>query len=804
MKNNTFWNLITNQGIEIPPIQRDYAQGRTTGKIPSIRAKFISSIFEALDTEKPLGLDFIYGKIFGLRNEEEFRRNKNAVEALLKSIKDYAGSIDLTLSDFKIEEKNNDVGSVIYLVPLDGQQRLTTLFLIHWYIFSQLKKEHELSKLLNFRYKTRKSSENFIQLLCHSNPLEYKEDLKEEISNLENFSNTWLEDPTVVSMLNVIQEIHNYCQSYNEEQFSKMFHNLLNEEMVYFDFLNLQDFNLSDDLYVKMNARGKQLSDFENFKAWLFSKIENENWYEKELWINDSEKFDIEWNDVFWNAKNTNDFDIDEVYLYYFKLCFLSNFISDYDAKKDSLIRKNAAEYYKEAEAVEQLISNTNEFDFEKFFDQPDFHNNLNTYFTFLDFCRVEKDGSNNIALLDEMLRESFEYYFKSEAKEEESVCFSQYYFSNKILGSNWWQKLYFFAIQRYLLMKGKTMVSYSETDVQNLKDFNRIISNLIFNTYVDSPDDFSNYLNTIEKLLALLDFENSIYKQAELISKTSFVSVQKDDEIIKCRLIIEDYAWEKLLIQAEQHPYFYGQVKFLIELSNKDIYQFKILYEKIAPLFMAETLNNPNSIMQRALLTNGNYFLEKRGDKLSFCKNTFGTVRERNENWRQTFYNHTTRNLIKLLIINPDYDAKNIENSLNKIIETYILKENVEEIVISDLEYHKLYIFCPKLFNYGDSRLIQLFDKKFAYQLNSSMTVGYFNELITAYIKNRYYLDNDRIKYEYVKGWNNDPTIKIDEKITCKLDTQTQRIIFEGLVAKKEANTIHEAITIINQILSL
>jgi hypothetical protein len=31
--------------------------------------------------------------------------------------------------------------------------------------------------------------------------------------------------------------------------------------------LDLKEFNLSDDLYIKMNARGKPLTDFENFKA---------------------------------------------------------------------------------------------------------------------------------------------------------------------------------------------------------------------------------------------------------------------------------------------------------------------------------------------------------------------------------------------------------------------------------------------------------------------------------------------------------------------------------------------------------
>lgn len=73
--------------IEIPIIQRDYAQGRKTPEVTRIRKRFLDSLYDALTQGKPLKLDFIYGDI-----------------------------------------KDN------VLTPLDGQQRLTTLFLLHWYI----------------------------------------------------------------------------------------------------------------------------------------------------------------------------------------------------------------------------------------------------------------------------------------------------------------------------------------------------------------------------------------------------------------------------------------------------------------------------------------------------------------------------------------------------------------------------------------------------------------------------------------------------------------------------------------------
>lgn len=96
MNNNklSFWELIKNHKIVIPIIQRDYAQGRI-GK-EYLRQNFLSQLIHALHTNSPLTLDFIYSN-----------------------------------------EENNTMN------PLDGQQRLTTLWLLHWYIAFRLNKLNE-------------------------------------------------------------------------------------------------------------------------------------------------------------------------------------------------------------------------------------------------------------------------------------------------------------------------------------------------------------------------------------------------------------------------------------------------------------------------------------------------------------------------------------------------------------------------------------------------------------------------------------------------------------------------------------
>lgn len=772
ISNYTFWKLLNDQGVEIPSIQRDYAQGRDYGKIPIIRKKFLEAIINALVFKKKLGLDFVFGKIFGLRNEEEHKRNKKAIEALLHNIKTYANSIDLTIGETSVDEKDFENQKLIYLIPLDGQQRLTTLFLVHWYLAKRIGNLEDLSTLKNFKYKTRKSSESFIHLLCADDKVDFKRNLKEEIINQEGFSNTWQNDPTVNSMLNVIEEIHQLIgHNYTKQELIFLYNGLTIEDLIYFDFLDLKDFNLSDDLYVKMNARGKQLSDFENFKAWLFNKIEQQNLIKDNSGTDYLQNFDIAWNDIFWNAKGKNVYEIDNSYFEYFKLSFLSHFIKNYSAKENSIINKKANEYYPNSEVVDMLIKKSPDFDFEKFFDTDIFKNNLQTYFRFLELCKVETTGESNMMILDSALDDFFSFYLGNDSFK----TFSQFYFSDNIISTNWWQKLYFFAIQRYILKVDKYLNQYSQGELKNLRDYNRIISNLIFNAYVDSPDDFKNNLHSIEVLLDSLDFSKSLVKQKDLIAEMSFPKIQKDDEISKCELLVNE-DWRTAIVLAEKHPYFYGQIKFIIDFSGRDLDKFQNIFDKINPLFRKEILNHESFLFQRSLLTKRDYFIAKSDNKKSFLKNTFGTVRERNENWRQIFNDGKKKPILKALIFDTDYNEKKVEISLKTIIQKYISSNLIEDISFENLHYRELYIRCPEIFNYGRENLIQLFNNHYAYQLNSTSTIGYFNELITFYIKKLYFKNLEEVKYNFEIGWDNNPSLKINNYM-IKLEPSKNRI---------------------------
>ncbi len=123
-------DIVLNK-IEIPIIQRDYAQGRKNEEVQRIRERFLDALFQSLTIKRHITLDFIYG----------------------------------------------DVSKEGVLTPLDGQQRLTTLFILHWYIAKKENIEVKDFEFLNhFSYATRFSSRDFCQEL-----VKYLPDFGEEI-----------------------------------------------------------------------------------------------------------------------------------------------------------------------------------------------------------------------------------------------------------------------------------------------------------------------------------------------------------------------------------------------------------------------------------------------------------------------------------------------------------------------------------------------------------------------------------------------------------------------------------------------
>lgn len=640
---NTFWEIIKNQGIEIPPIQRDYAQGRESEKVQNIRTKFINSIHEALKENVPLRLDFIYGKIYGIRNEEEHRRNKQAINSLLQSVKDYANTIDLTFNELAIRDKSPNKQDLVFLVPLDGQQRLTTLFLLHWYLAKRLKLNEEIKVLKRFKYKTRKSSLSFINLICSDTNIEFNKPLDKEIVELENFSNTWIDDPTVYSMLVVLNTLHNKLTNESDENIAEYWQRLTEGKKVFFDFLNLKDFNLSDELYVKMNARGKQLSEFENFKAWLFGELEKKNLIEQNKLEEYKRQFDVEWNDIFWNTKDKSDFEIDVPYFNYFKLMLLYDTIDSVNLNGTNFEDSNKSSF------ISAILSNKS-INFEAEFKDLQ---NVEKHFRILELC----SGFNPISSI--------------------LSDFYQFYFSKSGIAPSWSSIIKHYFLLSYISSKNAPLINYSDNDWIKIKEYVRIMNNLFRNSIIDNPSLYKNAISQIDEITTFLsenDFDISKWIESlEYNSKSVFPKYQIEEEILKYRLLNGNEKWKDLIYEAEKIRYFEGQLNFWffkcgINLSKDafsdefflDIYieKFKEVTYRISKLFKETGINREDSfsewIFERALLSKSDYLLSEGGYK---C---FGRNTGRDVSWKRFFLrdrNNEETNTALLEIFDLDFD---------------------------------------------------------------------------------------------------------------------------------------------------
>jgi uncharacterized protein with ParB-like and HNH nuclease domain len=279
----------------------------------------------------------------------EREQNTKAIKNILSAVEGYAQHLDITVTaDISISSTlvNNDINLPVF-VPLDGQQRLTTLFLLHWYLclFSdEANLQVRLNILSHFTYKTRKSSLEFCRAICQTeNVLGLKmngDKLSDAIQNSTMFRKTWMKDSTVKGMLVMLDEIDKQVKQVENK--AELLSRLLGQKssLITFDFLDLHELNQTDELYVKMNARGKQLSEFEHFKAWLqnYISVNNlNNLIDEKDW---RLKFDRSWLDLFWQRKAPGVFQIDNVIYNAFKQIALFEYIASKGKSVDISLTK--------------------------------------------------------------------------------------------------------------------------------------------------------------------------------------------------------------------------------------------------------------------------------------------------------------------------------------------------------------------------------------------------------------------------------------------------------------------------------
>lgn len=221
--NYTLKELLDKYSVVIPQLQRDYAQGRDEAK--ELRERFLSQILCVLRGKERLNLDFVYG-------------------------------YDKALSP--------NHHPIFY--PLDGQQRLTTLWLLHWYLLPSESLAEEREWLLRFSYRTRSSSTRFCQLLVEHAVVD---DSRLDVAAIKDqpwYRQSYNADATIAAMLGTLRTIKELVAP---EERVALWKRLCHQRALTFDVIDIkgEEFRLTDELYIKMNARGKQLTSFECYKA---------------------------------------------------------------------------------------------------------------------------------------------------------------------------------------------------------------------------------------------------------------------------------------------------------------------------------------------------------------------------------------------------------------------------------------------------------------------------------------------------------------------------------------------------------
>lgn len=639
-KTITFASLFSEvSNVEIPIIQRDYAQGREEAW--EIRDQFLHSISQALTAPVdalPLDLDFIYGN---LSNEER-----------------------PTLS------------------VLDGQQRLTTLFLLHWYLANKEGKYADFIELFThlgksrFTYQTRTAATEFFHALVRADNsgLQFAEnapDLRDQITDSRWFYHSWLQDPTVSASLTMLNAI----QSCFDDAPSGLYSKLCSSDLqpVVFQYLNLSSFGLSDDLYIKMNSRGKALTDFENFKAWLSGRMSQQPGA-----VTFGEKIDQAWTDMFWSLSKKRTESFDTLFLRFFKrMAFLLE--CSQSTEPAYLLANQSAAWFNTLRSTREGFS-TSEFELRNTFNP------------------------RNIQILSSVL----DFLCSTHATREHRSLLMEFLTGFDLLGA-----CRFYALCAFITSMKSSNDTYF---VEHHAQWSRVTDNFLYTVRIDSNPVAVGVIRSLDELAPYAD---DIYSYMSSVDVRVGFNEQWDEEALKAKLIILDIAWEPALIRAEYHPHLKGRVRGLLQGAKTadndeyDLNRFKLLTEKTYWILNERVLNNSEHLLERALLSLDDYLIWQKGRRYTFCLPSHQSWRERNENWLKV-----TEKKVFIELLDKLTKKEDMSDKLREIIQQSS-PGGWRELVIRD----------PEAIRYCSERIIDKLDNQ-VYLLSKTNLRGYFKEL--------------------------------------------------------------------------
>jgi hypothetical protein len=661
--------------IRVPMIQRDYAQGRP--EEAEVRETFLSALKEALqkpadDPTLPMNLDFIYGSVEG---DEETR-----------------------------------------FLPLDGQQRLTTLFLLHWYLawkddqWESFVELFQVDGKARFSYSVRPSSNEFFEELVGFQPsmvTDEVDDLTLLITDQSWYFRNWRLDPTIQAALYMLETIHTKFKL-----LSGLFGRLVDEDKpaITFQLLDLENFGLSDDLYIKMNARGKPLTAFETFKARyeleLKSLLEDTTFEFGGQHFNASEYFarrmDITWADLFWRLRDDANDLYDDAVMNVFRAVALVTRQPDHQ------------EYINDVNTLRNWTPSYTDFNARGWLDKR---------FT-IALIHLLDSWCGDSGKLNRLLPD--DRFF-----DEESVF--------KKIVSNGANLVYTEIVQ--IAAYSAFIVKYQPSvDSNAFQEWMRIILNLSINTDYNRPADLQRSIRGLDELLEISRDVVQHFVQSERPA-SGFSGQQIVEEKIKAELILANEDWRALIDRAEGHGYFRGQIDFLLDFSgviaareksdteqwdaekHLNIQESFLRYLRLAEkMFSTDGLIETGEYLwQRALLSIGNYMLQK-GRNVSFLVKTATDE----ASWKRLLRGGRQVLIDKRDVLQQLWDClspnDDISDQLAKIIdESEQIDPWLDELVN-----------CPEAIRYCEKKYIRIEGIGKIYLLKKTQMNGYHAELFT------------------------------------------------------------------------
>ena len=656
----SFYQLISKYQIEIPIIQRDYAQGRNNSKAADVRKSLVDNMIKAVKEEKSLFFDFVYGRV-----------------------------------------DNNK------FIPFDGQQRLTTLFLFHKYVFEKCQSDSGCNHKDNcscggilgrFSYATRQSSREFCKKLVENDIIpddKYKNQLRETfiaalkkednekekkadefIKSIDNwiyrfvtnqpwFYPDWEKDPTVMGMLTMLDEIH--CQMRNETDFKTFAERLTSgcNCPITFHFVDMGEHKMSDETYVKMNARGKTLTPFENFKASLEQYLEGNKMQDLQNRLKN--KIDGDWLDLFWKI-NGNVLP-DTLMMSFFNRHFMNVWRCWYENNSKTEKERKSLNDEQKKEQDEQDEFNKRIQEEMPLYPTKDNFVSFDIYEYVIGKCGVDVCLSPIFNIWDALCEKDNSILSNCQAvwnrKEEEPKWNLYQGDKNKDNRETYPSRVAFYALMRYFT---------NSTNTASLIQWMRVVWNIIENSTIDSSDTYHAALRLIEKLSAKShtiynalanEFEsfelgNQYHAQEQVAEE-----IAKAKQILNGRTLADGKSWEDIIYEAENHAFFKGAIRFLYQGENG---------EDNWPNFDTKWTNAQqffNNGVIASTIEIAKYFSDDQ------IKDIFSRYGFKKENWKsillqKSIYKPIHQFLLKGVVNNTSVLYTDIENILGSIDSSY------------------------------------------------------------------------------------------------------------------------------------